>query len=81
MKTKSKRASKRATVYFDPDVHRALRHKAAATEKTISDLVNDAVRLSLKEDAEDITAFEKRRKEPSLSFETVLKDLKRRGKL
>ena len=73
--------SKRATVYFDPDVHLALRHKAAATEKTISDLVNDAVRLSLKEDAEDIAAFEKRRREPSLSFETVLKDLRRRGKL
>ena len=73
--------SKRATVYFDPEVHLALRHKAAATETTISDLVNEAVRFSLKEDAEDISAFEKRRREPSLSFEAVLKDLKRRGKL
>lgn len=76
-----KTESKRATVYFDPDVHWALRHKAATTEKTISNLVNEAVRLSLKEDAEDIAAFEKRRREPSLSFEAVLKDLKRRGKL
>jgi len=76
-----KNRSKRATVYFDQDVHRALRHKSAATEKTISNLVNDAVRLSLKEDAEDIAAFEKRRKEPNLTFEAVLKDLERRGKL
>ncbi|HUE95137.1 MAG TPA: hypothetical protein VMN39_00670 [Longimicrobiaceae bacterium] len=75
------RKIKRATVYFDPDVHRALRHKAAAAEITISDLVNDAVRLSLKEDAEDMSAFERRRREPSLSFESVVKDLKRRGKL
>jgi hypothetical protein len=73
--------SKRATVYFDPEVHRALRHKAAATERTLSDLVNDAVRLSLKEDAADMVAFQRRRREPSLSFESVLKDLKRRGKL
>jgi hypothetical protein len=73
--------NKRATVYFEPDLHLALRHKAATTEKTISDLVNDAVRLSLKEDARDVEAFEKRRREPSLSFEAVLKDLKRRGKL
>ena len=68
-------------MYFDQDVHRALRHKSAATEKTISNLINDAVRLSLKEDAEDIAAFEKRRKEPNLTFEAVLKDLERRGKL
>ena len=76
-----KTESKRATVYFDPDVHRALRHKAAATERSISDLVNDSVKLSLQEDADDIVVFEKRRREPDLSFEAVLKDLKRRGKL
>lgn len=82
MKTAHKRLSnKRATVYFDADVHRALRHKAAATEQTISTLVNDAVRLSLREDAEDTEAFDQRRREPSLSFESVIKDLKRRGKL
>ena len=76
-----KSQTKRVTVYFNPDLHRALRHKAAATEKTVSELVNDAVSLSLKEDASDMAAFEKRRSEPSLSFEAVLKDLKRRGKL
>ena len=72
---------KRATIYFEPGVHKALRLKAAHTEKSISDLVNVAVRRSLAEDAEDLQAFESRKKEPSLLFEDVLKDLKRRGKL
>jgi hypothetical protein len=72
---------KRATIYFEPGVHKALRLKAVQTEKSISDLVNVAVRRSLAEDAEDLEAFETRKKEPSLLFEDVLKDLKRRGKL
>jgi len=72
---------KRATVYFDPQLHRALRLKAAETEESISDLINAAVRESLTEDAEDLAAFEKRAKEPSLAFEAVLKDLRKRGKL
>ena len=74
-------AAKRATVYFDANLHKALRVKAAETEQSISDLVNAAVRLSLVEDAEDLAAFEARASEPSLAFEAVLKDLKRRGKL
>lgn len=73
--------AKRATVYFDANLHKALRVKAAETEQSISDLVNAAVRLSLVEDAEDLAAFEARASEPSLAFEAVLKDLKRRGKL
>jgi hypothetical protein len=72
---------KRATVYFDPRVHRALRLKAVETESSISDLVNEAVKTSLAEDAEDIIAFDKRASEPDLSFEEVVKDLKRRGKI
>lgn len=72
---------KRATVYFDPSLHKALRIKAASTERSLSDLVNAAIRASLAEDAEDLAAFAAREKEPSLSFEEVLKDLKRRGKL
>lgn len=72
---------KRATVYFDPTLHRALRIKAASTERSISDLVNAAVQASLSEDAEDLAAFDARTQEPSLAFEDVLKDLKRRGKL
>jgi hypothetical protein len=72
---------KRATVYFDSLLHRALRIKAAETERSISEIVSDAVRLSLAEDAEDLAAFEKRANEPNLSFEAVLKDLRKRGKL
>lgn len=72
---------KRATVYFDPALHHALRVKAAETERSISDLVNEAVQLSLLEDAEDLAAFEDRVNEPSLSYEYVVKDLKRRGKI
>jgi hypothetical protein len=72
---------KRATIYFEPGVHKALRLKAVQTEKSISDLVNGAVRRSLEEDSEDLQAFETRKKEPSLLFESVVKDLKRRGKL
>ena len=73
--------SKRATVYFDPELHRALRFKAAETGRSLSDLVNAAVRLSLAEDADDLLAFDKRVREPTVDFEKVVKDLKRRGKL
>jgi len=72
---------KRATVYLDPSLHKALRIKAASTERSMSDLVNAAIRASLAEDAEDLAAFAARKQEPSLSFEEILKDLKRRGKL
>ena len=72
---------KRATVYFDPSLHKALRLKAAQTEHSVSSLVNAAVRRSLAEDAEDLAAFGARASEPNLDFEDVLKDLKRRGKL
>lgn len=73
--------TKRATVYFDAHLHRALRHKAAETDRSLSDLVNDSLRQSLAEDAEDLAAFDERAHEPNLSFEAVLKDLKKRGKL
>ena len=72
---------KRATVYFDVAIHQALRLKAAASDRSISDMVNDAVKVALAEDAEDLATFERRAKEPALSFEEVLKDMKRRGKL
>jgi plasmid stability protein len=73
--------TKRATIYLDSDLHRALRVKAAVAERSISDLVNDAVRLNLAEDAEDLAAYRERAKEPGLDLEKVLKDLRRRGKL
>lgn len=72
---------KRATVYFEPDVHRALRLKAAASERSISDMVNDAVKAALAEDAEDLATFSERKSEKSLSFETFVQGLKRRGRL
>ena len=72
---------KRATVYFEPSVHQALRMKAAETDQTLSNLVNAAVRRSLAEDADDLAAFRTRAQERSRRFEDVLKDLKRRGKL
>jgi hypothetical protein len=73
--------TRRATVYLEVDLHRALRVKALETERNISDLVNEAVRSTLAEDAEDLRAFRQRSKEPTVSFEKVLSDLKRRGRL
>lgn len=72
---------KRATVYFDPELHRALRLKAAETERSVSDLVNEAVRLSLAEDASDLLAIEERRAEPEMDFDTFVKGLRQRGRL
>jgi len=73
--------TKRATVYFDPAIHRALRLKAAETDRSLSDLVNEAIKLSLAEDAEDLAAFEERASEPNLAFEAVVKELKKSGKI
>lgn len=72
---------KKYTVYLDSDLHRALRVKAAQTEYSVSELVNEAVENALKEDAIDLEAFEKRKKEPVLAFEDVLKKLKKDGKI
>jgi hypothetical protein len=71
---------KRATIYFAPNVHRALRRKSAELDRSLSDLVNAAVRDSLAEDCEDLAAFEERASEPSLPFGRVARDLKRREK-
>lgn len=72
---------KRATVYFDAAVHRALRLKAAATDRSISDMVNDAVKVALAEDAEDLASFDERKSERSVSFETLIRDLRKRGRI
>ncbi len=72
---------KRTTVYLDPAIHRALRLRAAETDRTMSDLVNEAVKLSLLEDAEDLAAFDERASEPNLPFEDVVKELRRRSKI
>jgi len=73
--------SKRSTVYFDPAIHHALKIKAATTHQSVSELVNEAMRLALREDQEDLAAFEERKDEPTLSYEELLEDLKAHGKL
>lgn len=76
-----KSRSKRYTVYLDTELHRALRVKAAETEQSVSELVNEAVRQALKEDSIDLKAFEERKDEPLFRFEEVLKKLKKNGKI
>ncbi len=71
----------RATIYFDADLHRALRLKAASTRRSISELVSDAVRESLREDQEDLAAVAARVAEPSVTYEAFLKKLKADGTL
>jgi predicted DNA-binding protein len=76
-----KNNNKRSTIYFDPELHYALRLKAAETDRSVSALVNEAVKLSLAEDVEDLAAFEERLTEPELPFEDLVKDLRARGKI
>jgi hypothetical protein len=73
--------AKRATVYFDPDIHKALKLKSIETSKSISELVNTAVKEALAGDAEDITAFEERANEPLISFSEMVKRLKNDGRI
>jgi hypothetical protein len=74
-------AAKRATVYLDPELHKALRLKAVETSRSVSELVNNAVRESLAEDAEDIAAFEERVGEPLIAYDEMVKRLKRDGRI
>ncbi|MCB2168016.1 MAG: CopG family transcriptional regulator [Deltaproteobacteria bacterium] len=73
--------AKRATVYFDPIIHKALKLKSIETSRSISELVNTAVKEALAEDAEDITAFEERANEPLISFSEMVKRLKNDGRI
>ena len=73
--------SKRSTVYFEPEIHQALRIKAATAHISVSEVVNEAVRMILREDQEDLSAFDERSNEPSLTYEELLDDLKSHGKL
>jgi hypothetical protein len=72
---------KRSTIYFDPALHAALRLKAMHANRSVSELVNDAVRAALAEDQEDLAAFDQRVAEPTISYEALLNDLKANGKL
>jgi len=73
--------SKRSTVYFEAEIHQALRIKAATTHQSVSEVVNEAVRVALSEDQEDLKAFSQRVSEPVLSYEELLEDLKSHGKI
>jgi len=73
--------ARRATIYFDANVHRALRMKAAEIDQSLSEVVNAVLRRSLLEDADDLAAFDERAHEPNMDFGALVKDLKRRGKL
>jgi hypothetical protein len=73
--------AKRATIYFDPELHKALKLKALETSRSITDLVNQAVKEALSEDAEDILAYEERKKEPSISYEQMVKKLRKDGRI
>ena len=73
--------TKKATLYLDPRIHRALRIKAVETSQSMSRIVNDAVAASLAEDAADLAAFEERARDPLVTYEQALKELKRDGKI
>lgn len=71
--------TKRATVYLDPAIHKALRLQSVETSRSMSELINDAIRAELAEDASDLAAFDERAHEPNVGFENFVKGLKRDG--
>jgi hypothetical protein len=73
--------SKRSTVYFDPSIHHALKLRAASSQSSLSELVDEAVRLLMREDQDDLSAFADRVNEPEMSYEALLNDLKKLGKI
>ena len=73
--------SKRSTVYFEPEIHQALRMKAASSDVSISELIDEAVRLLMNEDQEDLAYFSQRANEKEMSYEDLLNDLKKHGKI
>lgn len=81
MRDESRPQSSAYTIYLDNELHRALKIKAAATDRTISEIVNEAVRRDLGEDADDLAVFEDRSDEPIYAFEEVVRMLRERGKL
>ena len=73
--------TKRATIYFDPELHKALKIKALETSRSITDLVNQAVKEALSEDVEDILTFEERKNEPLISYDQMVKKLRKDGRI
>ena len=73
--------SKRSTVYFEPAIHQALKMRAASSDRSVSELIDEAVRLLMNEDQEDLAVFSERTKEKEISYEALLNDLKKHGKI
>ena len=73
--------AKRATVYLDPVLHKALKLKAVETSRSMSELINEAIRESIAEDAEDLSAFDERVDEPLISYDEMVKRLKKDGRI
>ncbi|BDD86876.1 hypothetical protein [Desulfofustis limnaeus] len=73
--------AKRATIYFDPDIHKALKIKSLETSRSITDLVNQAVKEALSDDVEDILSFEERKNEPLISYDQMVKKLRKDGRI
>ena len=73
--------SKRSTVYFEPQIHQALKIRAASTDVSVSEIIDEAVRLLMKEDQEDLNAISNRIAEEEISYEALLDDLKKNEKI
>jgi len=73
--------TKRSTIYLDSDLYLAVRLKSAQTSRSISDIVNDSLRLALAEDEEDLRAFEEHSNDPLMTYEELLGRLKADGKI
>lgn len=73
--------SKRSTIYFDPELHRALKIKSATSSRSVSELVDEALRQVMCEDQEDIQIYNERSNEQNISYEALLAELKQHGKI
>ena len=73
--------SKRSTIYLEPDLHKALRIKALETSRSMSELINEAIKEALAEDAEDLAIFDERANEPLISYQQMIKRLKKDGRI
>lgn len=73
--------SKSSTIYLDPSLHQALRIKALETSRSMSEMINEAVKEALAEDAEDLAVFDARHGEPLISYEQMIKRLQKDGRI
>ena len=73
--------SVRTTISFEEDILKLLKLKAVETSSSVSDLLNSIVIDAFREDREDLKAFDERKHEGAISFETFLKQLEADGKL